>query len=76
MSEFTEKELRNILCFFEQHKQDDYDDYQYRSITNKLKAMIDNYSVLNKCRHKEIIRGPYPRTNPPKKCDVCGEMYR
>jgi hypothetical protein len=28
------------------------------------------------CQHKEIVTGPYPRSNPPRKCTVCGELYR
>ena len=28
------------------------------------------------CKHDEIVTEAYPRSNPPKKCEICGVLYR
>jgi hypothetical protein len=43
----------------------------------KFEGEIKGFKSLAKCNHKEIMTNKaYPRSNPPQKCDDCGELYR
>lgn len=64
MNEFTRDELEEILyCVHFTHGDAD-------GLADKIQSKIDNY-----CDHKNIVTGAYPRSNPPKKCEVCEVLY-
>ncbi len=46
------------------------------NLKSKIQFMIDYYKDSDICQHKEIITGAYPRSDPPKKCEICGVLYR
>lgn len=75
MNDFTKEELQmlshGILLSITEDTQE-----RYAPLYNKIESMIENYIEPPKCLHKEIITGAYSRSNPPKKCDVCGVLYR
>lgn len=29
-----------------------------------------------RCKHAEIVTGAYSRSDPPKKCEICGVLYK
>lgn len=71
MNDFTKDELESIWNCVDLYT--DHPHHPYQELLNKIQSMIDDYS---ECNHKEIITGAYPRSNSPKKCDACGELYR
>lgn len=67
MNDLTKEELRKLL-----HGLGLINNIPCMVLENKLQSIIDDYPT---CIHKEVVTGAYPRSNPPKKCDVCGVRY-
>jgi hypothetical protein len=76
MNDFTIEELHLIdeaLHYAKDSPCWSFDRKLTEPLEAKIQSMIENYS---ECNHKEIVTGAYPRSNPPKKCDICRVLYR
>lgn len=69
MSEFSKEELVQILHGLCHANIDDWE------VGKKIQTMIKNFDILSKSNHKKIVTGAYPRSNPPKKCKICGGLF-
>lgn len=73
MNDFTKEDLACLLAMTTIWCMSNPEDKIAPALRDKIGNIYDNYS---KCNHKEIVTGAYSRSNPPKKCDICGSLYR
>lgn len=69
MNDFTKTELKKIKLGLLELS------YVPPRLLPKIQSMIDNYNAPKQCEHLKILKGAYPRSNPPKKCETCGVLY-
>lgn len=76
MNDFTKDELENIMSWAEVYTEFgcSWTYPAHKPLIEKIQSMLDNHTD-SKCNHKEIVEGAYPRGNPPKRCDICEELY-